>query len=271
MPSLSQSTLGRVATALARLYSQDQQASVFFSTDYWRNKLFERGFPDWLRQFVLDKSHNWTVIIPELFEGRVKDRDNYYVGVAVCHAVLRKLAVVAYDDTKNQATKDAIRLSLQLDGFEVAAGALRPIDGPVSVNEEKSRLLAFLKVSKLGRKEVISQHIADAEDLFSQGKHHPAIGEARSALQAILDETIKLAEAKVTNRSGGGFKNQVEFLEKETVFSNDDQPRARRRLPIELFFGKSCNQRLARSGHLRLAQRRVGRTKQLRVFPAVQS
>jgi hypothetical protein len=224
MPQLSQRTLGKVTTALAKLYSQDQNDTVFFSVDYWRNKLFERGFPEWLRRFVQDKSHNWTVIIPELFEGKVKTRDHYYVGEAVCYSMLVKLTAMAYEDTKSyNLIREAIRLSLQLDGFEVADGLLRPIDGPVSVSEEKSRLLAFLRASRLGRKDVISQHIADAEDLFSQGKHHPAIGEARSALQAILDETIKLAEAKVTNRSGGGFKNQVEFLERETIFSNDDQ------------------------------------------------
>jgi hypothetical protein len=47
-----------------------------------------------------------------------------------------------------------------------------------------------LKSSKLGRQDVISKHIADAEDLFNQGKHHPAIGEARCAMQAVIDETV---------------------------------------------------------------------------------
>jgi hypothetical protein len=222
-PRLSQRTLAKVTTALSKMYSDDQSTTIFFAKDYWRNKLFERGFPEWLRQFVIDKALNWTIIIPQLYEGNFVVR-NAYVDKTVCHSMLVKLTALAYEDTKSyKLIREGIRLSLQLDGFEVADGVLRPIDGPMSVSEEKSRLLAFLRASSLGRKDVISQHIADAEDLFSQGKHHPAIGEARSALQAILDETIKLAEAKVTNRSGGGFKNQAEFLEREAIFSNDDQ------------------------------------------------
>jgi hypothetical protein len=70
---------------------------------------------------------------------------------------------------------------------------------------------------------VISKHLADAANLFSQGKYHPAIGEARSALQAIIEETVVLVEAKVGRRSGGGTKNQIEFLERETFLSTDDQ------------------------------------------------
>jgi hypothetical protein len=222
-PRLSQRTLAKVTTALSKMYSYDQSTTIFFAKDYWRNKLFERGFPEWLRHFVIDKALNWTIIIPQLYEGNFVVR-NVYVDETVCHSMLVKLTAMAYEDTKSYILiKEEIRLSLQLDGFEVADGVLRPIDGPVSVSEEKSRLLAYLKVSKLGNKEIISKHIAEAEDLFSQGKHHPAIGEARSAFQAIFDETIKLAEAKVSNRSGGGVKNQVEFLEREGIFSNDDQ------------------------------------------------
>ena len=137
--------------------------------------------------------------------------------------MLPKLTVMAFEESTNQSIQDAIRLSLQLDGIEISNEQLRPIDGPVSIEEEKSRLLAVLKTSNLGRKEVISKHIKDAEDLFGQGKYHPAIGEARSGLQAIIGETVTLVEAKVGRNSGGGTKNQVEFLEREKFLSADDQ------------------------------------------------
>ncbi len=86
-----------------------------------------------------------------------------------------KLTVMAFSESKERSIKESIRLSLQLDGFEVGTGGLRSIDGPVSVEEEKSRLLAHLKASMFGRKDVIAKHINDAEDLFNDSKYHAAI------------------------------------------------------------------------------------------------
>jgi len=129
---------------------------------------------------------------------------------------------MAFEESPTREDREGIRLSLQLDGFDVSKKQLRPIDGPVSAQEEKSRLLAFLRASKLSRQDVILKHLTGAEDLFGQGKYHPAIGEARSALQAIIEETVVLVEAKARRRSGGGTKNQVEFLERESILSADE-------------------------------------------------
>jgi hypothetical protein len=229
MPEISQRTLGKVITALTAM-GPDEAYTFSEVRDFWRTKLFEREFPSWLIDFVLGKHMNWSVVIPELFEATVKARKHggigyfeYEIGRTVCHAMLPKLTLMAFEESKEQSLREAIRLSLQLDGFEVSQDKLRLIDGPVSAEEEKSRLLAFLRASKLGRQDVISRHLADAADLFSQGKYHPAIGEARSGLQAIIEETVVLVEAKVGRRSGGGTKNQVEFLEREKLFSTDDQ------------------------------------------------
>jgi hypothetical protein len=221
MPELSQRTLGRVIKALTAMMPDD--ADTFpLMRDFWRTKLFERGLPSWLIDFVLAKGMNWSVVIPELFAGTVKTADHVPVSYALCHQMLRHLTVIAFEESKNRATKEAIRLSLQLDGFDVSKDKLRPIDGPVSVEEEKNRLLAYIEASKLGRQDVISKHISDAEDLFGQGKHHPAIGEARSALQAVIEESVILRESKTSGRSGGGTKNKLDFLEKEAILSSDE-------------------------------------------------
>jgi hypothetical protein len=229
MPELSQRTLGKVITALSAMGPDEGYTSRAFD-DFWRTKLFEKGFPSWLIEFLLAKGRNWSVVIPALFEGTVKTRQQggigyfeYEIGRTVCHAMLPKLTVMAFEESKNKSIREAIRLSLQLDGFEVSQDKLRLIDGPISAEEEKSRLLASLRASKLGRQDVISKHLTEAADLFSQGKSHPAIGEARSALQAIIEETVILVEANAGKRSGGGVKNQVEFLERERLFSTDDQ------------------------------------------------
>jgi hypothetical protein len=229
MPEISQRTLGKVITALTAM-GPDEGYRVRDFDDFWRAKLFEKGFPSWLIEFVLAKNRNWSVVIPALFDGTVKEQKcfagayaEYQIPRAVCHAMLPRLTVMAFEESKEQSIREAIRLSLQLDGFEVSQDNLRLIDGPISAEEEKSRLLAFLRASTLDRQDVISKHLTEAADLFSQGKYHPAISEGRSALQAIIEETVILVEAKVGRRSGGGTKNQIDFLEREKIFSPDDQ------------------------------------------------
>jgi hypothetical protein len=222
MPEISQRTLERVILALAEM--MPEHADTFpLMRDFWRTKLFGAGFPDWLIQFVLKRSMNWSVIILELFAGTVQTADHVSIPETLCHQTLRNLTVLAFSESKSRATQEGIRLSLQLDGFDVGQNGLKPLDGPVSVEEEKSRLLAYLKASKLARQDVISKHIRDAEDLFAQGKHHAAIGEARSALQAVIEEVVVLTETKTGGRSGGGTKNKIEFLEKTKILSTDEQ------------------------------------------------
>ena len=219
MPELSQRTLAKVIAALGEMVPQDEYVQ---HRDFWRTKLFEWGFPEWLRIYVQNCGLNWTVIIPALYEGNgVKDK-SYQIPHLICHEMLRKLTVMAYEEG-HEFSQESIRLSLQLDGFEVHNSDLQRIDGPVSVDQEKSRLIAQLRSSKLARQDVISKHLRDAEDLFATGKNHPAIGQARNALQAVIEETVHLRESKCGKRSGSGIKNEIDFLEEEGILSEDEQ------------------------------------------------
>jgi hypothetical protein len=222
MPDLSQRTLGKVIAALTAMLPAD--ADTFpLMRDFWRTKLFEWGFPDWLVHVVLKRSMNWSVIIPDLFFARATTADNIRIEGAMSSQMLRDLTVMAYTETQSRLDRDALRLALQLDGFDVSNKKLTPIDGPVSVEHEKTRLFKYLRVSKLGRQNLITKHIEDAEDHFSNAKHHSAIGEARSALQAVIEEIVVLVEAKTQKRSGSGTKNMIDFLEREKFFSSDEQ------------------------------------------------
>src|SRR5271165_6940999 len=153
MPEISQRTLGKVIPALNELPSSAR--TTLELRNFWRTKLFKYGFPEWLCDFAQDQSLNWAVIIPELFAGEVR-KDGYMVGGYLCQQQLPRLTVLALTESKNQAIKDSIRLSLQLDGFDIGKDGIRPIDGPISIDQEKSRLLDYLKKSKLGRQDIIS-------------------------------------------------------------------------------------------------------------------
>ncbi len=192
--------------------------------DFWQQKLFEAGFPRWFIQDSLSKSFNWTAIVTSLFGNIfIAKLDGTTIPKQVIDDILRRLTVFAFTETTDLRLRDELRLSLQLDGFEVAAEDLRNMEGFASVGEEKSRLLASLKKLPLGRQEVIAKHLTDAEEHFSQGKHHSAIGEARAALQAVIEETAALSERKAQRKSGGGTKNQLEFLTQESILSDDEQ------------------------------------------------
>lgn len=202
MPELSQRTLGKVIRVLSGLLPED--ADTFpLMRDFWREKLFEGGFPDWLIEGAAIRSFNWALIIPALYSGKFKTDSDVAVPAAIAHQILRR--------------------SLQLDGFDVASGGMRPLDGPVSVEEEATRLTATLKRSKLGRQNVILKHLADAEEHFDEGKHHSAIGESRSALQAVIEETVAILETRVGRRSGSGTANEIDFLAREGLLSADEQ------------------------------------------------
>lgn len=220
MPGISLRTLAKVIPALAEMVPPTADTFTLIR-DFWRTKLFEWGLPGWLKDCFFSHNMNWSAVIPDLYNGQVTTKDGVPVAAVLCNAMLVRLTAKALEESETPA-RDGLRLSLQLDGYDLSGGEIASIDGPVSVEEEKSRLLKDLKASRLGRQSVISKHITNAEELFSDGKHHPAIGEARNALQAVIEETVVLLEAKVGKRSGGGTKNQIDFLEQHGFLSKDE-------------------------------------------------
>lgn len=220
MPELSTRTLEKVISVLDALVPSDDYGFGELG-NFWRTKLFGAGFPPWFVELVQNCHTDWSIVIPSLYNGEAATRHER-VGPQLSDQMLRKLTVFAFQES-DEGTRENLRLSLQLDGFEVSQENLTPIDGPISVEQEKSRLLSQLMTSKLRRKDVIKQHITEAEMQFSQGANHPAIGEARSALQAVIEETVALTEAKVGANSGSGVVNQIDFLQKHQILSPDEQ------------------------------------------------
>lgn len=198
----------------------------FFRREFWQQKLFEWGFPPWLIDHVAGKNYDWVRIIRDLHGGHVTEWHKsylYHVPRSDQVAMLIKLTAMAMEESEESVDQERLRLSLLLDGFEVSRGKLVSVEGPVSIAKEKSRLLTNLEASAFVRKAVIAKHLQDAEDLFSDGKMHPATAEARSALQAGIEDTVSLVERKVPRKSGGGVKNQIEFLANQNFISADEQ------------------------------------------------
>jgi hypothetical protein len=222
---LSQRTLANVMKVLPSLTPEDADTHYLIS-QFWQQKLFEWGFPGWLIDHVVDRNFNWTTIVRDLFGGKVvagHGNSSYFVPQNIQESMLNTLTAMAFSESEDYVEKESLRLSLQLDGFEVADSKLASVQGPISISKEQNRLMKSLAVSSFSRKDLIRKHLQDAEDHFSEGKMHSAMGESRSGFQAALEDTVTLVEAKVSRRSGGGVKNQIEFLNREKVFSDDEK------------------------------------------------
>jgi hypothetical protein len=225
MPDLSQRTLAHLMQVLESLTPED--ADTFpLRQKFWQQILFKWGFPAWMIDYAVAKSHNWIAIIRHLFAGEVTERTGnslYHVPQVLQESMLKRLAAMAITESDDTDEARQLRHSLQLDGFDVSDGKTVPLEGPISITEERSRLLTNLAASAYPRKEVIAKHLKDAEDLYSEGKMHPAMGQARSAFEAGVEDTVSLVEFKTKLKAGGGVKNQIHFLSKQGFISADEE------------------------------------------------
>jgi hypothetical protein len=68
MAELSQKTLGGAIKLLSEL--PPKESDTFPSVqDFWRQKLFEWGLPNWFIRYAADQRFNWTIIVPNMFSG----------------------------------------------------------------------------------------------------------------------------------------------------------------------------------------------------------
>jgi hypothetical protein len=73
--------------------------------------------------------------------------------------MLNKLTAMALTESDNTADRERLRLSLQLDGFEISEGEFSAIQGPISISQEKDQLLISLAASPFARKDLIVKHL----------------------------------------------------------------------------------------------------------------
>lgn len=217
MPELSQRTLANVMRVLDSLPPKDVD-SYPLMRKFWDQLLFGWGLPPWVFKVLTEQYYDWTTIIRRLHAGELA-----FVPKASQQSLLKRLTTMAMVESHDTPQKERLRLSLQLDGAAVVLGELTPIQGPVSLTQEQNLLLTTLQASPFAQKELIAKHLKDAEGLFSSGKMHPAMGQSRSAFQASIEDATSLVESKAGRNSGGGVKNQIDFLTREKFISDDEK------------------------------------------------
>lgn len=201
---------------------------------------YENNFPDWFITRARDSySFDWRRIIPDLRNTNFFFTHGYFEGpganitgelylteaeaVATGETLIERLTVLA----ATQSQGEAVRRSLELEGFRVNAGNLtvEPATSMVNEQEEENRLVTLIKQSRLQNEVVILKHLGDAHELFVQGKDHPSIGESRDLIQALIDDTSGATHAHGGHSAGypGGTANRLQYLQDVGFFTPDEK------------------------------------------------
>jgi hypothetical protein len=78
---------------------------------------------------------------------------------------------------------------------------------------------------RLQHEAVILKHLADAQELFVQGKDHPSIGESRNLIQALIDDIGAATDASGAHSRGypAGMANRLQYLQDVGFFTPDEK------------------------------------------------
>jgi hypothetical protein len=174
--------------------------------DLLPDKLYECGFPDWLKtaveqdplDAVIIHLRNGSFFFPQ---GTEYIRTESITGRkltpadAQCFAesLIQGLAALATVIAPDGQWLEVLRRQLELEGFQVDKDHLRLVDseGPVSEVEEEERLTALVRNAAMPNEAVILAHLANARAEFIAGKEHPCLNESRNFLQALIDDVSR--------------------------------------------------------------------------------
>jgi diguanylate cyclase (GGDEF)-like protein len=124
MAELSQRTLGYVRNALFEMQPEEVYTS-FELRDFWKETLFDAGFPAQFIQIAETYNFKWTDIIPDLYTGKFGPRNQstsaYSVPPGIGEQFLKKLVNLALSTSTQTAIGQELLQSLEADGFSLNA------------------------------------------------------------------------------------------------------------------------------------------------------
>jgi hypothetical protein len=213
----------------------------------WERILFEHEVPD----FVLDHAgsqyqFDWDRMVRDLATGAffytqygpiVQEaelpRDQYalFGNLLLGHlaAIVVKGEFGPTGPMPGGLKTDALIRSLEHDGYAVDTRKVLLVkaEGPVSHEEEESRLAELLGRSGLPNIATSKKHLKDAVDQYVDGtKDHSSLGESRTLLQSLLDDistTIDKTGLTSNVKLPGGTANRLDYMEKIGLFSSDER------------------------------------------------
>ena len=239
---LSQHSLVRVMEAMEKIEEADRQEYrtrmhrtkryiVVGAREkkFWSRLLYEKDFPElFIKRAQSQYNFDWDRILRDLRSGSFFLTMDELVaeesqGQGEGEQLLQRLAALA---SLPQAC-DAVRRSLELDGFLVDTERveLRPLEGPISEQEEEDRFTLLIRSLELPAEATILKHLEDAGAHYREGTDHSSLGESRSFLQALIDQISGETDRSAVHsrRLPGGTKNRIEYLKKVGFLTGDEE------------------------------------------------
>jgi diguanylate cyclase (GGDEF)-like protein len=134
MPEFSQRTLGYARNALFEMQPEDLYTTHEL-WGFWKQTLFDAGFPMEFIDIVQTYGSNWTDIIPDLYTGKFGPRNRstsaHNIPPGIGERFLRKLVHFALSETGETLIGQQLRQSLEADGFPV--NSTEQTDTPVEL------------------------------------------------------------------------------------------------------------------------------------------
>jgi hypothetical protein len=213
---------------------------------YWSRKLFEEEFPEWFIAHAESMySFDWDRILRDLdserffytSSGPVADEQELpsevYSKFAV-GATFRLAALLVIGDFGRRGPAlgalniEPLVRAIEHDGFSVDERnvTLVPVEGPVSHDEEESRLEELIAQSDLRESAISKKHLKDGIEQYLDGsKDHSSLGEFRTFLQSLVDsiceEINRIGKSKVG--LPGGTANRFGYLVDNGLLTPDEK------------------------------------------------
>jgi len=138
----------------------DDLLTEFEIKKFWKDQLFDFGFPSTFTDNAAKYYFRWSDIIPDLYRAEFRTKNEHFATAMppfLCEQALRLLLAFALHHNKNTALTDELRRSLQRDGLDLTAGSGVDSSVPAELAQipGKPTLLADVQ-QKLQTKELIA-------------------------------------------------------------------------------------------------------------------
>ncbi|HSY58961.1 MAG TPA: GGDEF domain-containing protein [Terriglobales bacterium] len=146
---LSQPTLGLLRKLLDGMQPGDIITPNGRRT-FWKNELFDFGFPPAVIDVAITYQFRWDDIIPDLFLGKFgRQNENFSSALPqyVCEQTLNRLFALALDRSRGTAAASKFRESLGRDGFDLKSGVESAV--PAEVDASTPSELAQIPIKPL--------------------------------------------------------------------------------------------------------------------------
>ena len=165
-PQLSQRTLGMLRDALDKMEPYKLHSTLAIH-EFWKNKLFDAGFPPAFIDIASTYTFRWSKIIPDLFVGKFGGQNSYFsdaLAPSLCEQNLKQLLAFTLSAYRDLPLAEQLRNALISDGFELKPASTVDSSIPAELAQipgEKA-LLSDIQ-QRLDKKELLSVLYVDLD------------------------------------------------------------------------------------------------------------